>query len=288
MAEMQKFQEIVLGLRDDLGNLESLYFVLHWKIMMNPYLRDSFTYLTEAIEIKEWIYDVFLDKLYDIDFKLTKFLNDVTLMDLSRKASNEEIKKVINEIIYEKKGLGFGKTCPNIEIILKNAIHQYRHSVDFVLDAVRENMYKTNWVNMRKVDLTDYLFTRNRRKYVTAREELEKAREMSKNGNYDEVLNHIRPALELALKERFGFQRFKRFWNFIEDAEKLNFPLPAFNMLYFYYGEGSGRLHAGKLNNPFECQTALAFASTFIEKLELVSITQQDIDNFKKNCQFVE
>jgi hypothetical protein len=286
MAEVQKFQEIVLGLRDDLSNLESLYWILYSKLINNPYLQ-GFTYPTTASETREWIFDVFLDKVYDIDFKLTKFLNDISLGVLSKKASIDEIQKVINEIIYDKKGMGSSNTYQKVEV-LRNSVSMYRHSVDVVLDAVRQCMYETNWANMQRVDLTDYLFTRTRRKYITAREELETAKQMTKNGKYEEVLNHIRPALELALKERFGFQRFKNFWNFIEVAEKLNFPLPAFNMFYFYYGEGSGRLHAGKLNNPFECQIALTFASNFIDKLELVSITQEEIDNFKKNCPFVE
>ena len=286
MAEIQKFQEIVLGLRDDLSNLDSLYWILHEKLINNPYLQ-GYYYQNTASEIREWIFDVFIDKAYDIDFKLNKFLNDISLGALSKKASIEDIKKVINEIMYDKNGMGSSNTYQKVDV-LKNSVAMYRHSVDVVLDVVRQCMYKTNWANMQKVDLTDYLFTRTRRKYITAREELETAKQMAKNGFYEEVLNHVRPALELAIKERFGFTRFKKFWSFLEVADKENFPLPAFDMLYFYYGEGSGRIHAGKLGNPFECQTALTFASNFIDKLELVSITQEEIYNFKKNCPFVE
>jgi hypothetical protein len=286
LSEAQKFQEIVLALREDLSLVESLYWMLHEKLVNNPYL-GGFYHEQTAFEIREWLYDVFLDKIYDIDSKILRFLKDLSAEEFHKKASIQQIEKYVNEIIYEKKGMGYGKTYQNLDY-LKKAIANYRHSVDVLFDNLRKVMYKANWIFMQKINFEDYLFARKRRKYVTAREELGTAQQMTKNGKYEEVLNHIRPALELAIKERFGFAKFKNFWKFLIDADKLNFPLPAFDMLYFYYGEGSGRIHAGKLSNPFECKTALNFAEGFIERLELINISQQEIDNFKKNCKWVE
>lgn len=60
-------------------------------------------------------------------------------------------------------------------------------------------------------------------------------------------------------------------------------------MLYFYYGEGSGRLHSGKLHTPYECQAALGFIDGFIERLELINISQEEINAFKtKASEYIE
>jgi hypothetical protein len=92
----------------------------------------------------------------------------------------------------------------------------------------------------------------------------------------------------LAIKERFGFTRFKNFWEFLVCADNSDFPLPSYDMLYFYFSESSGRLHAGRLHTPLECQTALGFVDSFIDRLELLNISQEEIDNFKKKCRWVK
>jgi len=291
MSETQKFQEIVDGVREDLEFVENLYWILDGKLLSNPYLDSDFHYTKTAFEIREWVFDVFLDKIYEIDFKFLKFLTDIfseaSSEAVRKKFSVQEIEKYVREIIYEKQGLCHGKTYENLNH-LKSAIFNYRHALDAMFDGVRKIIYQKNWLPMKKISLEDYMLTRKRRKYITAREELETAKRATKDKNYGEVLNHIRPAIELAIKERFGFTKIKKFWNFLTDADRLNFPLPAFDMLYFYYGEGSGRLHAGKLGNDFECQTALGFADGFIDRLELVTISQEEIDRFKKDCEWVE
>ncbi len=288
MTEAQKFQEIVLGIREDLELIEKLYWITDGKINFS-HLDSDFNYQKTASEIRDWIFDVFLDKTYDIDSKVLKFLTDISpdAEAIHKKFSVQEIEKYAKEIIHEKQGLGRGKTYENLKY-LKVAIANYRYSLNIMFDNIRKTMYEKNWTPMEKISLEDYVLTRNRRRYITAREELGTAQQMTKNGKYEEVLNHVRPALELAIKERFGFTKFKNFWKFLIDADNLNFPLPAFDMLYFYYGEGSGRIHAGKLSNPFECKTALNFADGFIDRLELVSISKEEIDNFKKNCSWVE
>lgn len=287
MSEVQKFQYILNGIREDLVLLEEFHSRLDWSLLNNPYLDSDLYYQRTALEIVEWVTDVFLDKIYEIDSKIHKFLTDLSLEELYKYVSIQEMEKCTGDILHEKKGLGHGDTYLNLKK-LKKAIVNYRASIDATMNSVRKSLYETNWTNMKKISSEDYLLLKERRKYITAREELENARLAVKDGKYDNVLNHIRPALELAIKERFGFKRFKSFWEFVVEAEHSNFPLPCYDMLYFYFGEASGRLHSGRLHTPLECQSALGFANSFIGNLELVSITQAEIDDFKKKCKWVE
>jgi tetratricopeptide (TPR) repeat protein len=287
MSEASKFQHIVNGIREDIAFIEKLYWNLDRHLSFNQGLRDELSYRKTVFEIIEWVNDVFLDKIYEVNSKVHKFLVDISLEEKYRRVSTKEIEKYLRDIIQEKEGLGQGDTYSNLKK-LEIAISNYRYSIDITIDYARQFLYETNWTNMNKISLEDYIFLKQRRKYITAREELEKARQAVKDRIYEDVLNHLRPAIELAIKERFDFTRFKNFWDFLVFADSNNFPLPSYDMLYFYFGESSGRLHAGRLHTPLECQTALGFVSNFIDELELVNISQEEIDNFKKNCKWVE
>jgi len=286
MSEAQKFQHILDGIREDLAFVENLYWKLHEDLMSNPYLRSDFSYERTAFEIKEWTNDVFLDKIYEINSKIHKFLTDLSLEEMYKKVSIQEMDKYIRDIIQERKGLGYGNTYLNLHK-LKKAIINYRNSIDITMDDVRKFLYKANWTNMKKIDVEDYLLLIKRRKYVTAREELESVKQIIKEGKYEDILTHLRTSIELAIKERFGFTRITM-KPFLTDAEKYDFSLPSYTMLYDYYDEGSQRLHSGRLNTPYECQKALDFVDGFIDRLELINISQEEIDNFKKKCRCVE
>lgn len=287
MSEAQKFQHILDGIREDLTLLEDLYVKLDWSLLGNSYLNSEFSYERTAFQIMEWITDVFLDKIYEIDSKTHKFLIDVSLEELCKWVSIEEMEKCIRDILGEKKGLGHGDTYLNLKK-LKKAISGYRGSIDATMNSVRKSLYETNWTNMKKINIEDYLFLTKRRKYIPARGELENVEQAVKDGSYENVLSHVRPAIELAVKERFGFTRFKNFWEFLVYADNSDFPLPSYDMLYFYFSESSSRLHSGRLHTPLECQTALNFTNSFIDRLELINITQEEIDDFRKKCKWVE
>lgn len=286
MSEARKFQDIVNGIREDLTFIEELYRKLDWNLFNNQGLRSDFSYKKTAFEIIEWINDVFLDKIYEIDSKIHKFLIDLSLEKMYM-VSIQEMEKYIRNIIQEKKGLGYGDTYLNLKK-LEVAISNYRYQINTTMDFVRKFLYETNWTNMKKINTQDYLFLIKRRKYITAREELQWVKQAIKDGKYEDILNHLRSSIDLAIKERFGFTRIKNYWEFVVFADNTNFPLPSYDMLYFYFSEGSDRLHSGRLHSPFECQTALDFVNGFIDKLELINISQEEIDNFKKKCKWVE
>lgn len=288
MSETQKFQEIVRGIREDLTFLADLYRELDWKITMNPNLNSDFYYYETALGIREWVLDVFLDKIYDVDSKILNFLTDLSLdaKEIHKKFSVKEIEKYAREIIYEKDGIGQGKTYENLKY-LKSAIAKYRHALDAMFDSIRKAMYTKNWEPMKKISLENYVLT-GRRKYIKARECLERAKQAIKNGKDEDVFTNLRSAIELSVKERFGFTKIKSFYRFLKFADENGLYLPSIRMLYFYYNEGSSRLHAGRLHTPLEYQSSLIFVDNFIDRLELVKITKEEIDNFKKKCDCVE
>lgn len=285
MNEAQKFQHILNGIREDLAIVEQLYWILHEKLLSNPDLESDFNHSRTVLEIIEWTNDVFQDKVYEINSKVRKFLTDLSLEDRHRKVSIQEMNKYVRDILQEKEGLGRGNTYLNLDK-LKTAISCYRYSFDTTMLDVRELLYETDWTDMRNINIEDYALFK-RRKYVTAREELEWAKQAIKERKYEGILIHIRAAIDLAIKERFGFKKI-RMWQFLNDAGDIGFPLPSYGMVYYFYDEGSDRLHSGKLNTPLECRQALEFANSFIEELELCDISQEQIDNFRKECKGVE
>jgi hypothetical protein len=288
MSETQKFQHIINGIREDLIFVEYLYWKLYSNLMNNPHLQSEFSYEKTAFEIKEWINDVFLDKIYEIDSKILKFLTDVAFTESGpSKVSTREMEKCVRDIVQEKRGLVHENTCSYLDK-LKRAISDYRESINATMDDVRNSLYKTNWTNMKNISIEDYILPTKRRKYVSAREELQWVKQTVKDGKYEDVLNHLRTSIELAIKERFGFKRIFPMKQFLKDADEYGLPLPSYQMLFDYYDEGSLRLHSGRLNTPFECRKALDFVDDFIDSLELINVPQKEIDDFKNKSRVVE
>jgi hypothetical protein len=91
-----------------------------------------------------------------------------------------------------------------------------------------------------------------------------------------------------ALKEKFGFKRIKRYGQFFDDAGKHHLPLPSFDTIYYYFDEGSQRLHKGKVHTPWECREALDFVAKFIDRLDSLDVSENEIEEFKKKSKSVE
>lgn len=101
-------------------------------------------------------------------------------------------------------------------------------------------------------------------------------------------MNHLRPAIDLALKEKFGFKRIKGYRQFFDDAGKYGLRLPSYDMIYRYFDEASQRLHEGGVHTPWECQEALDFVAKFIDRLDLIDVSDKEINEFKKKSKSVE
>jgi len=107
------------------------------------------------------------------------------------------------------------------------------------------------------------------------------------NGKIEDVTLHLRPAIDLSLQERFGFKKIHPMSRFIDDAKKMNFPLPSYDFIYDIFTEGNDRLHTGKPPTNWESQEMIKTVSSFVDALDLIEITTEEIEEFKKNSKTV-
>jgi len=270
LSDKQRFQEILTEIRHDLQYLTfDLFFTLIKKIKAKNYQSDS--------ETKDWIFDTFLDKWYEVDTKINMILRD---FKMKADVPLIPIKHYSEQVAYEQ-----NRFPPNIEGILEklyDAGKNYEKEVESVMSSIRKTMYQTEWDQMKNIKSEKYIAPMVRKRYIEARDELEKAKQSVKDKKWDEVLNHLRPAIDLAIKEKFGFKKIQPMKQFIQDAEKYDLPLPSYAMLYDYFDEGSQRIHEGKLHTPWECEKALNFVAEFIDRLDLIDMSAEDIEEFKR------
>lgn len=125
------------------------------------------------------------------------------------------------------------------------------------------------------------------KKYVTARDEVIKAMKCA-SSNPEDVMIHIRTAIDLSIQEKFGFKKIHPMIQFLGDAKKHNLPLPSYDLIYKYFSSGSERIHSGNINTSFEVSQITRTVKEFIDELEEIKISQIEIENFKKQCKFVQ
>lgn len=255
---------------------ENLFQALRKRVLERNYRIDR--------ELKNWVFDAFLDKTYEINAKITKILQDFGL-------SRPDLP--VHAIKFNAEKIAFQETTLYLQISdfleeLYGAIKDYERTVESTMDTIRKFLHETEWATMEKIKTEDYILPIRRAKYVKARDELEKAKQAVKRGNWGEVLNHLRPAIDLAIKEKFGFKKIHPMWQFLLDAEKYDLPLPSYTMVYDYFDQGSHRIHEGKINTPWECEKALNFIAEFIDRLDLINVSNVDIEKFKKKSSAVD
>lgn len=270
MSEKQRFQEIQGEIRNDIAHIMNLFEILYKKLEELP--------LHEA---KNWMYDVFLDKIYETNAKLMQFLDDIGASRLKTDLQDKvNLIKNRSSIIRSPGAYGFEDMWDYLE----RAIDSYVKQIEWTMSSILQLMYETNWEGLEKIKTEDYVVIKKRARFVMARDELEHAKQAIKNRKWDDILNHLRPAIDMAIKEKFGFQKIHPKKQFLKDADKYDLPLPSYTMIYDYFDEGSHRIHGGRINPPWECQKALSFVAEFIDRLELIDVSQKKIEEFKKTC----
>lgn len=125
------------------------------------------------------------------------------------------------------------------------------------------------------------------KKYVTAREELVKAMKCAKS-NPEDVMLHIRSAIDLSIQEKFGFKKIYPMVKFLQDAKEKNFLLPSYDLIHKYFSSGSDRSHSGSISTTFEVSQITRTVKEFIDELDNITISQKEIEDFKKHCDFVQ
>ncbi len=235
-------------------------------------------------EVKDWVFDVYLDKWYETDAKIKGFMMDLGFNISSM--SVDKIRQRAESLIFENYIYPF--QVNNTMEAVRVSVEEYQAATEKAMNLIRQKMYETDWNQVKKLKSVDYILPIQRKKYVSAREELEKAKQAVRDNQWSEVLNHLRPAIDLALREKLGYSKIHPMYQFLKKADELNLPLPSYTMLYDYFSEGTGRIHGGQLNTPFECQKALEFVADFIDRLEVMNIPIEQIEEFKQSCNCVE
>jgi hypothetical protein len=295
MSEKQKFHEIIKKIRSDLKFIQKLEYNL--KTNLIPEIANAFFNSNQLAEdTKEWIIDVYLDKFIETDTKINEFFKHVGLSEnesLHKKAAI--IKENLENVALNLKVLLLPRSNKKeLKVYQKyaNGLHNwmtqvissfYSYSVEFerIMIKIKNDLYQTKWRKMKDIKIEDYILTTERRRYVTAREELQRAIQASKRGDWKDTLNHIRPAIDLALKERFNLKEIRQMKSFLINAEEFGL-LPAYELLYLFFDEGSKRLHKGKVHTPLDCQTAVDYVAKFIDYLDFVKIPEEKIAAFKQ------
>jgi hypothetical protein len=292
LSGKQKYQNIVQEIRNDLEYIRELHGRLITDLSHAENPVPAPLDKIRILKLRRWITDIFIDKIFETTLKVKNLLKDLSLgvhycFDAFIKASGE--------IIEHLKGIAFSQTLrmssEEVKIGLKKLdfnLESYEVNAERLFVEIRSFLYSTEWKRMANVRVEDYVLPTKRNSYVSAREELEKAKQAVKDNHWDEVLNHLRPAIDLSIKEKFSFKKINPMKQFLLAAKESGLPLPTYTMLYDYFDEGSQRIHSGKLNTPFECQKALEFVAGFIDRLELIDVSEKQIEEFKQKCKCVE
>ncbi|MGI0013427.1 MAG: hypothetical protein ACREBU_08320 [Nitrososphaera sp.] len=273
-AGRTKYQQIVNDLRSDLDNIGKAYAVLEGKIQGNTTSNGQL-----ASDIAYWIDDSFIERVQAFDHKFKRITKDL----VGRSAHN--FSSQINSLIDTAHNLAFARELNNFETYRERLPYYINELIreanrDFL--RMRSKLIESGW-NIGNVVPVAYVSI-ERKKYVTAREELAKA----KTAAPEDVVIHLRGAIDLSIKEKFGFKKIQPMTTFLQKADELNFPLPSYDLIYTYYDVGSGRFHSGKIHTPFEVNEAVRTVSNFIDELDLIQVTKEQVEAFAKNCDAVK
>jgi hypothetical protein len=269
-----KFESIVREIRSDYDNIKKLH-----TIFLNKTTRP----IDE--ETRTWITDVYLDKAYELNSKL-----NLLFTKTSKRGFPVNIDNALIQFEKASHKVAYSDTSPNPSPILvgdvTNNLYNFIREIEWSLSELRKNLFLSNWSEISKIKPIEFANI-PRRKYITAREEVDKAKgNLAKN--HEDVMMHLRNAIDLSLKERFGFKKIQFMGTFFEEAKDYGFPLPSYDLIYQYFNEGSKRSHQGKTHTQFEAQEAVRTVSNFIDELETLEVSQKMIDEFISKSQVVK
>ena len=260
------FKEVVSQIREDLQQADALVDVIYKKVKDKSEVDE---------ETRNWIYDTFLDKIYEIRAKVK------TLAVSLQCQFDDAIEEAVDDVKEKCEALIAGSDLYWQGIDISTSLAFLKASIESYFSVIRRSLHEVGWNAAARISAIDYTIE-HRKRFVKARDELEKAKEAMKSRDWEEITNHLRSAIDLSIKEKFGFRKIPIMKAFLDEAEKNGLPLPSFDSLYHYYNMGSGRLHSGFVNPPFEATQAVRFVSGFIDQLDLTEVDQEKIDVFKK------
>jgi len=269
-----RFDEFVSDIREDVSTLSRMF-----QHLLSLLEKDA-----TASGTKAFAYDSFLDKCFEINSKITQFCRDFSIsMDSSYESSLNYLKTAVEEFTH---GVGIGPPTGPIQV-LDNRFQDYVRWLDKALNDLRRALYNKGKSLNKSIDPTLYLI-QTRKKFITARDELGKAETLIQQKDMSDVITHARSAIELAIKERFGFRKITNMSRFLKDAEEFGLTLPSYDLIYAIYDFGSKRLHSGRILEPFEARQILRIVSQYIEELEMLQVPQEKIEEFRAKSKSIE
>lgn len=142
MSEKTQFQKIISQIRLDIGLLRgSMFNELNMKT--NP------VDFTVNENIATWIFDVYLDKLYEVNFKIVHMFEEFGLQNV-----NLPLEPVESNLKFIACG-GLNQNYIKIDRLAR-ALNSYSLEVDKALNSVRKYMYSTKWAKMKEIQPEQY------------------------------------------------------------------------------------------------------------------------------------
>ena len=277
MSETGKinFGALLREARDEMTSLKEFYSVLVGKINND----------TDLPELKEWLTDVFADKVYASYSKILKILKKLNVIPPYELEYNAD---TLTDLLTNLAFSNFNRRNVELNYLpkIKSTIDNFNIQVEHSFVKARKDFHQSGWSGLTNVEPVGEIDTQ-RKKYVGARESLAKARKCLDDA-VEDVPIHLRSAIDLSIKERFDFKKIQPMMGFIKDADKFDFPLPSYELIYDLFDEGSSRIHSGKGNTVFEAKQMIRMVSDFIDSLEMTTVSQEQIQEFVRNSNSVE
>jgi len=270
------FENFLRDARDEISSMREFYAVLNGKL-------DSGI---NTMDFQEWLTDSFADKVFSSYAKLKQIFSQ--LPNTNHRNLEVYVNALTDELVKMSQ---FAGASADARTIFLPKITDYLHSltgeVEFNFVRARKGLYEQGWEVLSSIKPIKPLDT-ERKKYVSARENLGKARENLAEGRVEDVTMPLRSAIDLSIKERFGFSKIHPMRTFFVDANKYDFPLSSYDLIYGLFDEGSSRIHEGKGSTVFEAKQMIRMVSEFIDSLDMINIPQEKIDEFKSKSNAVE
>ena len=266
------FEQVLGNIRNDLSTFIRQY----------EYVANKVGETVPDQDLSHWIMDTFVDKCYQIRANI-----HLLFKELGKDGTPVNIDNAINQFVKASHSLAFLREVPPFGIqrylsAIQESARKVVDEIEWSFSETRMNLWSDEWKSTRNIKPIHFISS-ERKRYIKAREELVQAK-ANANDSPEHVLNHLRTAIDLAIKERFGFKKIPKMVVFIEQANKHNFPLPSYDLIYTYFSEGSQRIHEGKIHTSFEANEVIRTVSNFIDELDLIEVTKGEITDFVRKC----
>jgi hypothetical protein len=166
MLHKSKFESILHEIRNDYENIRKLQVLLQSKVQKEPIDEDT----------KTWIMDVYLDKVYELNKKLHLLFRKIDTPKTKVELDNalQRFVKSCHNLAYPHSSANqFDKMYDPMKHaprdIVTNELNNFIGEIEWCFSELR----KSNWKELAGIKPLEFT-NLPRRKYVTAREEIEK------------------------------------------------------------------------------------------------------------------